>query len=355
MTQTLFVIAGLLVCPSISGALVAQVGADAYSFGFESASTSSGDTLYFTTHDGLSGPPLLECGAVCVSSDEASPNSPGSTEYYTDYLVADSIGVYEYGTAILNIASSDSDLDGMLDALELSSDGGFSLGGLTYPDWNAFGIYFNSTVTGSTLRAPDLREGTYSGALSNPIQTASFGGTYALSGAYGTVEYSLTGSPTLDWTLTRRAIDGTLRTFTGTSPVSFIGTDTLVLPSFDVFDDQSSAFLETVAGTLARSGDTFRGTLELIDGELSTSWRDYAFFNLEIIDRNDLNADGLPDILDVPEPDFVAQIALYVLALAVAARRRSSARSNPFRAGPGIKHQSFHRSLPGVQIGKMSI
>jgi hypothetical protein len=302
MKHFFFAIVTLLVSPGVSIALVAAVGADGYSFSLAPVSASNGDIIYFTTYDGSSGVPLLECGAVCIASEEFYPNGLGSTQYVTDYLVADYLGIYEYGTYVMNVSSSDADGDGMLDVLELQRPGGFSFSGATYPDWNAFDVYYNSTVSGSTSRSPGVRQGTYSGTFSNPTQTASFAGIYALSGAYGTVEYFLDGDPTLYWNLSRRAIDGTIRTFIGASSVSAIGTDTLIVPSFLVYDSQSAWFLQTFELTLTRSGNTFRGTLELVDGELGTSWRDYIDFKVEIVDNNDTNGDGLPDIIYAPEP-----------------------------------------------------
>ena len=68
-------------------------------------------------------------------------------------------------------------------------------------------------------------------------------------------------------------------------------------------------------GTLIRSGNTFRGTLELVDGEVFTSWGDYLYFHAEITDTNDTNGDGLPDIIDVPEVGFVTGLAASLLAL----------------------------------------
>lgn len=326
MVRILLATAVLFAWPSVSIALVAAVGGDGYSFGFAPANTSNGDTVYFTTYDGGTGTPLLECDALCFASEELFPNGLGSTQYLTDYIVTDSIGIYEFGTAVMNVASSDTDSDGMLDVLELPRNGNFSFSGLTYPDWNAFAVYYNSTVVGSTIRPAGIRQGTYSGSLSNPSQTASFGGVYALSGAYGTVEYFLDGNNVLNWNLSQRAIDGVVRTFTGTSSVSFIGTTSLVLPSFSALDSQSGLFLQTLPATLTRTGNTFRGTLQLVDGEPNTSWVDYIDYRVEIIDTNDTNGDGLPDILYAPEPAFAIQLLWGVVAMRLVMSRRQSKR-----------------------------
>jgi hypothetical protein len=334
MIRILLAVAGLFIWPSVSIALVAAVGGDGYSFGFAPASTSNGETVYFTTHDGLSGMPLLECDTSCIASEELYPNALGSTQYLADYLVADSVGVYEFGTAIMDVVSSDTDGDGMLDVLELPRTGGFSFSGLTYPDFNAFGIYYNSTVVGSTTRPAGIRQGTYSGSLSNPSQTAFFGGVYALSGAYGTVEYFLDGSNVLNWSLAQRAIDGAIRTFTGTSTVSFIGTTTLVLPSFSALDSRSGLFLQTLPTTLTRSGNTFRGILRLVDGEPNTSWSDYVNYNVEIVDTNDTNDDGLPDILAVPEPALATQLIVSSLTIQLLLCRRRHKRSESSDSSP---------------------
>jgi hypothetical protein len=113
-----------------------------------------------------------------------------------------------------------------------------------------------------------------------------------------------------------------IRTFIGTSSVSAIGADTLIVPSFLIFDSQSAWFLQTFELTLTRSGNTFRGTLELIDGELGTSWRDYIDFKVEVVDNNDTNGDGLPDIIYAPEPDSIVQLLVGFAALAMLSRLR---------------------------------
>ena len=96
----------------------------------------------------------------------------------------------------------------------------------------------------------------------------------------------------------------------------------LVIASLLVLPGVSIALVATVGAdgyslTLTRSGNTFQGTLELVDGELGTSWRDYIDFKVEVADNNDTNGDGLPDIIYVPEPASMVQFLVIFSALAV--------------------------------------
>jgi len=298
-------------------ALTASVEANGFAFSFGAAATNAGFTLFFTTYDGSSGSPLEDCsGDFCTVSQEVAPATIGSATYRSDYFAQDNSGTFEYGSGFMTLVASDGDADGILDPLERTRPGNFSFSGSTTPDFNAFGIYVTSSVSGSVQRSANSLVGTYSGSFSNTTQSASFAGAYSLSGASGTVEYQL-GGGFLDWHLVQRGLDGTLRTFTGTSPFSRDGIDSIATPSFALYDSASSLALFVNGATLQRSGNIFRGTVTLADGGVDTSWADYTTYRVEITDPNDTDADGLPDLVSVPEPDVVSSslLALFLLSL----------------------------------------
>ena len=91
-----------------------------------------------------------------------------------------------------------------------------------------------------------------------------------------------------------------------------------------VFDSLSGLSVLTQPVTLTRSGSVFKGRLSVVDGEPLTSWADYRHFELEIDDPNDIDMDGLPDIVSLPEPAAAAQALASLLTLLCLNRRRRS-------------------------------
>lgn len=307
--------------PVPSAALTATVEVNGFSFALYPTGTSVGVSLFFTTYDGSAGAPLQDCGpAFCTVSSEFAPTSLGSSTYRGDYFAQDTLGTFEYGSVVLSLATSDGDGDGLPDALERQRNGSVSFSGTTFPDFNAFGIIGTSAISGSIVRSPGSRLATYSGSYSNLSVAANFAGTAAISGANGTLTYDLGGS-TLTFNLSQTGIDGSLRTFVGTSTINRISNDTIEIPSFTIVDSGRSLLLFVNAFSLNRSGNVFRGVMHLADGEPLTSWADFTTYVVEITDTNDTNNDGLPDLVAVPEPTPNALGAATVLALSVLARR----------------------------------
>jgi hypothetical protein len=317
-----FLLGATLTFAGDARSLTAHVEADGYSFSLAPATTSNFETVYFTSYDGFSGTPLLECDAVsCYAGEEFRPTSLGSNSFVADYLVADNLGIYEYGTVLVTASTSDGDGDGQLDALERLRPGNFSVSGTTYPDWNYFGLYYNSSISASVVRSAGNLEGVYSGVFSNPSQTASFVGDCSLSGASGPVSYEI-GGDTLLWTLGQLDIDGTYRTFIGSSSINRLGIDAIEVPGFALYDSASGEWLYTQTTTLDRYGFVFRGVVELVDGGPFTSWPDYIYALVEVTDSNDTDNDGLPDLISLPEPEGLLMLASGVMFLMTAGQSR---------------------------------
>ncbi len=313
--------------PTTASALTAAVEADGYSFSLAPTGTSLGFNLFFTSFDGLTGVPLLDCtgGVFCFVSNEVMPVIPGSQTFRTDYLAEDSLGIFEYGTATLTVTASDGDGDGQLDQLERINNGTFSASGTTVPDYNAFGVFVNSAISVNLIRSAGSRTGTYSGSFVNATQSATFASSFGLSGADGSIVYDI-GGATLLWSLQQRGIEGEIRNFTGLSTINRINNNQIEIPSFSLFDNSTGRYILTMDATLNRFGNQFRGVFEVFDGEPATFWDDYTHFRVEITDNNDTNSDGLPDLVAVPEPGPLAHASV-VLAAAGFLRRSRRARS----------------------------
>ena len=78
-----------------------------------------------------------------------------------------------------------------------------------------------------------------------------------------------------------------------------------------------------------------KGRLSVVDGEPLTSWADYRDFELEIDDPNDIDMDGLPDIVSLPEPAAAAQALASLLTVLCLNRRRRSKSHGPCGAAAG--------------------
>lgn len=313
---------GMVVAAGQVAANTATFIADGYSISLQPATTSLGHIVVFTTYDGTSGPPLIDFDGTV--SSEVRPLTLGSTTAYTDYVILDEIGPYEFGSIAFSLNSSDTDGDGMLDALELDNPGNFSFSGTTQPDLNAFDIYFNTPFEGSVVRQAGSRAGTYSGSYTNPSASASFSGIFSLTGAAGTVTYT-PGSDILTWNLSLTEITGQVYQLTGTSTYTANGTDQISIPSFLLTASPGGLGVITQPATLNRSGNTFRGIVEVVDGGPFTSWPDYKAYRAELTDTNDANSDGIPDITSVPEPS-AAILALTALLVLSGIRLRSATR-----------------------------
>ena len=335
-----------LLSPSSAPAqtLTANVEVNGFSFSLGPAATGR-FTAFFTTFDGSRGIPLQDClGGFCTISSEFSPVVNGSTSYRADYIAQSAPGVtLEYGTVAVALSASDSDQDGLLDVLERLSPGNFSLNGTTTPHVNyevdllidEFGAFFVSSLSVTVVRGTSLREGTYSGTFSGVLQSGTLAGKFFLSGASGEVSYTL-GGPNLAWKLNHQTLDGSTRLFTGISELKRLGTSAIEIPSFAVSDSRSGLSMLTRTAVLTRSGNVFRGQMDLVDGKLETSWPDYTAFQVEIVDLNDTDFDGLPDLVAVPEPHLALQ---WLVALATVFVRMVRARSTE-AAGP------THRRVP---------
>jgi hypothetical protein len=117
-------------------------------------------------------------------------------------------------------------------------------------------------------------------------------------------------------------IDGTYRTFIGSSSINRLGIDAIEVPGFALYDSASGEWLYTQTTTLDRYGFVFRGVVELVDGGPFTSWPDYIYALVEVTDSNDTDNDGLPDLISLPEPEGLLMLASGVMFLMTAGQSR---------------------------------
>jgi hypothetical protein len=147
-------------------------------------------------------------------------------------------------------------------------------------------------------RAANSETGTYTlttsvtGGLTN-VAT----GTFSLVTYQGSVTY--TRGTTNSMTLSVTGVVAGGNTLTGTTTYTTSGTDQLSYAAFTLTSSSGDTF-SVLPGTLTRSGTTYKGALNLVDGLDETYWPDYTAYAFQITDPNDTNGNGIPDLTDSP-------------------------------------------------------
>ena len=298
----LLLAAGYSLLAPIARAETAQVVGQSLSLGFMPVTTSSGDSIHFHTWDGSAGLPL-GCnseGTVCVGNGEILKATPGNYDYLADYTVSDAFGPYEAGEVGFSIGATDTDGSGLPDAFDWYSPGGTtSFSGLSYPTHNIYGLFYNSTISGSISRAEGAWAGSYNVTISNPAQTMSASGVFHLTGAAGTASYTRGANSVV---LTVESIqEGYV--YSGVVPIQRVGLDRIDLMPFTLSGTGGGPSMSGSASTFYRSGYVYRGFLEVADGDPDTPWPDFTLLNVAIVDDADLDGNGLPDLSFDPDAD----------------------------------------------------
>jgi len=257
---------------------------------------------YFSTYDGNTNayPQGLSNSQI---SSELMPSTPGSGSYLTDFAIySTTYGVYyKRGTMTVTMPTTDSDANGCPDALQVnksfsntasvssteynSNDGGYT--------WFYYGI-FNYSFTFSRSLGSSLGSFTGSGYDPTSRTTSTFSGSYNVEGGTGNATYNPT----------TKAITFAGNSFSfgtsgsGTSTFTRISDNQVSVAQFNFYT--SDGYTRTVkAFTLNRTGNYYRAyPVELVDGDPSTSFVDFRYCHVEILDTNDTDGDWTPDLSD---------------------------------------------------------
>ena len=258
-------------------------------------------TVYYSTYDGVANNDPL--GWSNNLSYEAMPTTPGLGTYRTDFAIRDSYGTYfNRGTMTFTIPATDSDDNGCPDALQVnksySNVGSASSSEYVYNlydrgNWDSYGT-LSPTFTFSRNAGSSV--GSVSGSEYDPNTgaTSTFSGNFNVEGGTGTATYNPT----------TRAITFAGNSFsfgtsgTGTSTFTRISDTQVSVAQFNFIT--SDGYSRTVkAFTLNRTGNYYRAyPVELFDGDPSTSYVDFRYCHVEILDSNDTDGDGIPDLSD---------------------------------------------------------
>ena len=259
------------------------------------AAGSSSVTTYFSTYNGVYGDFLNDPNNGGLISGELRPRSGSPGVYEGAYAFVSSGTQIDYGSFTTSVPTTDADGNGVPDVLQYNYAGSFTGTG-TGQSASLGGPSFNVSL--QLTRAANSETGTYTlttsvtGGLTN-VAT----GTFSLVTYQGSVTY--TRGTTNSMTLSVTGVVAGGNTLTGTTTYTTSGTDQLSYAAFTLTSSSGDTF-SVLPGTLTRSGTTYKGALNLVDGLDETYWPDYTAYAFQITDPNDTNGNGIPDLTDSP-------------------------------------------------------
>ena len=245
--------------------------------------------LYFSTYDGSHTWARYQTGVGW--SGELRPSSSASTTYRSDYDIYSTVDglLYGYGSITVNLPSTDSDGDLLPDFLDRSRSGSASLSGSAteYLIGEGTSIY---NLSGSLSRSAGSRTGSYLVGSSGGAQSY---GNFTIAGSSGTLTYDTQA----------KTIAIQVSTFDGSETVSGQTTYTILDQNrirVNGFAAPSSAGDTRQVNTfeLTRQGNRYVGRASVADGNIPTPWVDYNLYHIKVVDGNDSDGDGIPDLSD---------------------------------------------------------
>jgi hypothetical protein len=249
-------------------------------------------TAYFSTYNGSSGALLIDNARGGIVSGELRPRTSTPGLYEGGYAQSTPLIVVDYGSYAISIPTSDSDGNGIPDAIQYERIGTFTATGSGFSA--SSGLTFSMSV--SFFRSAGSATGTYSATTQNSAgQSNTVSGVYSLLSYQGTVSYVRSTSNSMSLSVTGLFQGGL--TATGSTTYTTTRTDQLSYAAFSIRDASGTTY-QVRAGTMTRSGTVYRGTLSLVDGLPQTSWVDFTDYVIQFSDPNDANADGVPDLTD---------------------------------------------------------
>lgn len=252
--------------------------------------------LYFTTFDGRSGLPrhdTLPTGMVRVS-DELRPRIGHPGTYEADYIIVSvSEELVEYGSITLNFPTADDDGDGLPNFIEIDRAASIAISGTSQSDWPLVAQF---ELNGRFEREQNETRGSLA------LTSGSFDltGAFEVLQAEGALEYSLPFSGRVGVRLSFRNGNGSRTAFTGSAPCMVANSNELSVGQFTLRDRDGNT-RTVLPSKLTRAGAKYAGMFQFSDGNPQTSWDDFESWGIEIIDGNDANGNGVPDLSDVAD------------------------------------------------------
>ncbi len=241
------------------------------------------EEIIFTTYDGN----LL---ALPLQYDSQNSTLYYSRElkkvdaiYRTDYYLLSDQYIDDYGAVHLDLGNIDNDGNGVDDICEKSK----SFNGVISGEWFSFDGT-SGNISGAMVKNAGLQSGSYNLTLYDTwVGDLTFSSDFYAGVVSGMIAYSVSDrSMTIDY----------ITSFDYTSE-----SNTLLQTTYEIVDQDhvrvnAVDFFPTTV--FQRNGNTYAAEVMLPDGEEFTSWPDYQKWSLRIIDNNDADEDGIPDLSD---------------------------------------------------------
>jgi hypothetical protein len=249
--------------------------------------------FFLTTYDGNTDarPLHIRNGNLITVSGEMKEVGG---RYKTDYLLwvpeISTVDFVDWGVLDLAFASADANSNNIIDLAEKSESANVSATG----SWTSM-LGDHGGATGTFEKNAGANEGSYTLTLTNTAVgaidlTAPF---YAMSLA-GTLTYDVsTKNATLNFVSTVKENTN----FAGETSYAVINDGEFELAAMTIVREDGPIDLPKMRFT-RNAGITYTATVILPDGEPLTPWVDYQNFTLKILDSNDSDNDGIPDISD---------------------------------------------------------
>ena len=237
----------------------------------------------------------LPDGSILFSC-ELRPANPQTGLYNADFATYDSVGsVQDYGSLTLTIPITDSDQNGLPDIAQKDKPGNTQVHGSVMSEfYDTF-----SSITGTLSRPANSIAGTYFVNVTGSTNI-SYSGNLYLFNVSGTCTYSRNAGTT-SFALNETLPHSGNRTLSGSTTFQVVDANRITLRQFNL-NGSDGGIYSVLAATLTRSGNKYRGNLQLADGNPQTYWRDYTSWVVEILDQNDSNHDGIPNLSDPTGP-----------------------------------------------------
>lgn len=273
-----------------------------HSFRFlEGTSSNAGFVLnmLFTSYDGKASIPLYDTSSLgyAVFSDEVSPSFGESGVYRTDYVLYLNQKYNAAGTISATLPVADTDQNGIADFLQKSKQGNVSVSGKLLRQLPS--VAPEIVISGQIVRSAGNSQGTYSiGGRDPDIGDITYAGNFHLVNLIGKIKYNTTNSTaTIEADMEREG--GVVLKYSSSLVYYITDANTISFPP-SKFSTSNQPDSSTKAFVLKRTGNRYLGRLDFEDAYRGTSWPDYTAWQLEIVDTNDSDGDGVPDLSDPP-------------------------------------------------------
>ncbi len=259
-------------------------------FNFEMLSTSydgSASSLLFDT----------DASGYAIFSNEVSPSFFEPGVYRTDYALYVNSKYNAAGTISMTLPTVDADQNGIADFLQKNKSGNGSASGKLTRQLPS--LLPEIATSGQMLRSAGSIRGTYSATGRDPqVGDITYRGTLYLLNLLGKLKYNRTNSTAI--------VEADLESerglfYTITSSLQYSVTDVNTISfAASKFTSPNQLDVFTKPFVLKRTGNRYLGRVDFEDGNRVTSWPDYTAWQFEIVDTNDSDSDGVPDLSDPP-------------------------------------------------------